>query len=497
MAGTPFWRILTEQNIRTTVIRWPVTFPPEKLNGRMLSGLGVVDIKGLLGKYSFYCEDEEGVDGAGNTILVEIENGCIETYVSGPLVAKGKGLSDVKAPMRITIKEENVKITVAGGHYSFKEGAWSEVMRARFKIGFLRNVSGIFRVYVVSTKPRFRMYMTSVQIDPEDPVLDVTYPREYSKELAKHIGLFYTLGMPEETKALTEGRIDDYVFLEQIRHVEEERKRMFFYELNRFRNGVYAFVFDSGDRLQHIFWSNKVLDGGEGLEIAPEIEKYYVEKDLMVGEVLEKIDEDTKLIVLSDHGFSSFERKVNMNNWLCEEGYIKRKTGGGSLLRFVDWEGTKAYALGFTSIYLNLKGREGKGVVERGDKDGLIDELIARMGEFMDPENGKPVFTNIYKGDDVYCGEYAHLAPDIVLGFSEGFRMAWRSGIGELDRKTVSDNVKKWKGDHLIDRTHVPGVVFTNFDIKRNKPEIMDVAPTVLELLGLDIPENMDGKAIC
>jgi predicted AlkP superfamily phosphohydrolase/phosphomutase len=492
MMGTPFWRVLTKKGIPSTVIRWPVTFPPEPVKGRMLSGLGVVDLKSMLNSYSFYTDELlQDSEGKEKVIQVKVNDNVIETYISGLLIRKKKGVQDLRVPMRITLKEDGVVVNVNDTEYSLKPKQWSRMIRVKFKIYVSMEVYGICNLYLESIKP-FRMYMSSVQIDPENQFLPITYPKEYGNELVNSIGLFYTLGMPEDTKVVTENKLNESVFLEQIGQIEKEREKMFWYEFERFKEGAYAFVFDAGDRLQHIFW--KEVKQGNKLDIPKEIEDYYIKKDRFIGEVMSRLDEDTKLIVLSDHGFSTFKRQVNINSWLVEEGYMRVTKREGSLFKFVDWDNTKAYSLGFTSLYLNLKGREGKGIVEEKEKEGLIDEIITKLGKIKD--GNKPVFTSVCKGLDIYHGEYTTLAPDIVLGFAPGYRMAWKSAIGQLDDEVIFDNQDKWRADHLIDRSHVPGVLFTNFKINKKNPSIIDIAPTVLKMFDVEIPEGVDGESL-
>jgi len=486
MKGDPVWRILSQNNMKSTIMRWPVTFPAEKVSGKMLSGLGVVDIKGLLNSYAFYTDEER----EGKTIKITKENNAIETHISGPMIRKKGELIEVKIPMSIAIKDDRITLTINEKEHSIKNNEWSDMVRTKFKVYVFAEVHGICRFYLESIEP-FRLYMTSIQIDPENPILQITHPKEYAKELVDQLGLFYTLGMPEDTKAVTDEKLPVSAFVQQIKHIEEEREKMFFYEFNRFDEGVLAFVFDAGDRLKHILWQNKSLEKGQ---IPKEIEEYYIEKDQFLGKVLSKIDDNTKLIILSDHGFNDFEREVNINTWLTKEGYMKIKESSGSLFEFVDWENTRAYSVGFTSIYLNLKGRESKGVVDESEKDQVINEIITKLKQLDD--SGNNVFTNIYKGKEIYKGEYAHLAPDIVVGFAPGYRMSWKNAMGEHGSEIISDNTGKWQGDHLIDRSHVPGVLFTNFKINKPNPSILDIAPTVLQVFNMEIPETMDGGVL-
>jgi len=502
MKGEPFWRVLSDNKIKTSVIRWPVTFPPEKITGRMLSGLGVVDIKGMLNSYSFYTDDTNLMEGEGKekVVSVEIKEGIIDTYLSGPLIRKGGEIKDARIDMKIEVDDEKKEILVKIGEdkHVVKEKNWSDIIRAKFKLYLFAEAYGVFDFYLDSIKP-FRMYMSSVQIDPCNQITNITYPKEYGKELVDNIGLFYTLGMTEDTKAVTEGKISTQVLFEQIKKIEEQREKMFWYEFDK-ENDCFAFVFDAGDRLKHIFWKRQDLSG-ENIDVPKEIEEYYIEKDKFIGEVLEKIDENMKVIVMSDHGFGNFNKQVNINSWLVKEGYMKSSeeldldSKENSLFNFVKWPETKAYSLGFTSVYLNLKSREGEGIVSDDEKDKLVDEIVMKLKELKDSDNKKNVFTNVYKGKEVYSGKHSSLSPDIVVGFNQGYRMSWKNAVGALDKEIISDNEEEWKGDHLIDRSHVPGVLFTNFKINKENPSIMDICPTVLGFFDLEGKE-IDGESL-
>jgi predicted AlkP superfamily phosphohydrolase/phosphomutase len=488
--GTPFWRITSSNGIPTSVIKWPVTFPAEKVNGRMLSGLGTVDIKGLLNSYSFYTMDdvETGPMDAGKIVKVARDGNEINTVLYGPRVREGGNVRESEVPMRIILGDRPV-IELQGNSYEVGEDGWSSWIRAVFSTGFMSGVHGIFKAYI-PREGEFSMYVTSVQIDPENQAYDITYPKSYGKELSNDIGLFYTMGQPEDTKAVNEGRISREVFLEQFREIEKEREDIFWHEFNRFSGGVLAFGFDSGDRMQHIFWGDNET-----------IEDYYIQKDGLVGEILEKIDGDTSLMIFSDHGFNSFKRSVCINTWLVENGYMTlvqepAADDPGTLFRYVDWGRTKAYSLGFASIFINLKGRESHGIVEEAEKDVLIDEIIQGLSKLRDTKTGKKPILNMYKGNEIYSGDFAGDAPDMIIGFDEGYRMSWENAIGGVRKNIIEDNNEEWRGDHLIDPSRVPGVLFTNFNITKEKPSLMDIAPTVLGLFGLDIPESMDGESL-
>lgn len=494
VTADPFWRTSSRQKIPTSVLRWPVTFPPEKIEGHLLSGLGVPDVRGLLSGYTYYTSEEvENSKGPEKNIKVTLNGDAIQTEIYGPRKRQGDKLTDIKAPLQITIKGEKAMLALQGKTYEVPEGGWSQWMQIKFKIGFMNNAYGIAKAYLISTQP-FKMYLTAVQIDPENPLHHISHPNEYSAELARQIGLYYTLGIAEDTGALNDKKIDDKAFLEQIWQLEEEREKMFWAEFERFKKkgGVFAFVFDSSDRLQHMFWEENAFN--KTLKIHPEIEKYYVKKDAFLGKVLEQIG-DAPLIIVSDHGFSSFQRAVSINRWLVDNGFMTLKQepeDDGGLFKYVDWSKTKAYALGFNSIYLNVKDREKYGIVE--DKEEIENELIEKLANLTD--EGRKVIYKLYTSRDLYSGNQTPEGPDIIIGYNPGYRTSWQTAIGGLTKETIFDNDKHWKADHLIDSSFVPGILFTNFKITKEKPEQKDIAPTVLKLIDAPVPQNMDGESL-
>jgi predicted AlkP superfamily phosphohydrolase/phosphomutase len=245
----------------------------------------------------------------------------------------------------------------------------------------------------------------------------------------------------------------------------------------------------------HNFWDDKISQA---------VRAYYVEKDRFLGEVLDRIDSETALMVLSDHGFTGFKRAVSINTWLVENGYmtLTREIGevdekhSGDLFKFVDWKNTRAYSLGFASVYVNLKGREGKGIVEENEREKLVNEIVEKLEGLTDLATGEKVITRLYRGKDVYKGEFIKNSPDIIIGFRQGYRMGWQNAIGGLTPEVFSDNLKKWDGDHIVDPSHVPGVLFTNFGIEKQDPHQVDVAPTILVMLGLEVPKEMEGEPL-
>jgi predicted AlkP superfamily phosphohydrolase/phosphomutase len=202
---------------------------------------------------------------------------------------------------------------------------------------------------------------------------------------------------------------------------------------------------------------------------------------------------------------------VNLNTWLVENGYMtfqgqpgeSKKTladlfGRGRYFEGVDWNQTKAYAVGLGQIYFNLRGREGKGIVSSGaEYVALQKEIRAKLLALVDPKDGKPVFRDIYLRDDIYHGEYLANGPDLQVGFNDGYRVGWQDTLGGVAAAVIEDNMLKWSGDHCATATEISGgVLFINRPLGPDvSPNIMDLAPTILRLLGVPVPAGLDGKA--
>ena len=177
------------------------------------------------------------------------------------------------------------------------------------------------------------MYVTPIQIDPESPALPISHPAYYAAYLAKLLGSFATVGMAEDTWALNEGVIDEAAFLDQAYRIQDEREAMFENALAHSTRGVVACVFDTSDRVQHMFsaisTANPARAGAAPSKISTCAWIVWPAKPCSMP------PPDTVLFVLSDHGFCSFRRAVNLNSWLHQNGYLAlnrtRQPAGGIL----------------------------------------------------------------------------------------------------------------------------------------------------------------------
>ena len=501
--GTPFWEAAAAAGVNSTVIRWPVSFPPDKYKSKALAGLGAPDIKGSLGRYAFYTEKTTPEDehSRGQVVPTEFKGDAAETKLYGPLAASfGR---PKPTTLDLTMIRSGDRLELKGPcNVTLKQGQWSDWQTFTFDLGLTGGkVRGIARFYLTNLKP-LQLYLTPIQIDPYAPNFPLSQPEGYAAELAKAVGGPYaTLGMPEETKGLSEGRIPDEAFLEMCRSINNERKKMFDFELGRFNDGLFVCVFDTSDRIQHMFYrlahpDHPLYDKDLAAKFGSAIEDHYVEMDGVIGQALAAADDQTALMIVSDHGFNSYTRSVHLNNWLAEAGYLTLKDhdpkANGELFEFVDWSRTKAYALGFGSIYLNLDDREKNGQVKPGaEADKLAAEISQRLLDFKDPQGGAKVVEKVHAKKDVYSGPLADQAPELVVGYRPPYRVSWTTAIGGVGPALITENEQKWAGDHCIDASFVPGVMAGNFKINNQSPAQAQTAATALKLLGLEPIKGM------
>ena len=505
--GKAFWEILEEHGVPTTIFRAPANFPPIDVPVIQLSGMGTPDIQGTYGTFSFYTDGDtdefEDVSG-GKVFPVSVINNKVEAKIFGPqnVFKKDKPQSFVKFSAFIDPENPIAKITVQNHQILLKQGEWSDWISLKFElIPFLESVNGICRFYLKEVHPDFKLYVTPVNIDPSSPAMPISTPVDYSEELYEELGYFYTQGIPEDTKALTEKVLDDGEFLQQTNIVFKEESDMFDYELNKFKSGVLFFYFGRVDQLSHMFWRTMDSDHpahDPGTKYRMVIENIYREADVILKKALKKLDNNTTIMVLSDHGFAPFYRAFNLNTWLKNEGYVSLVDDSeGGFLQNVNWSQSRAYGMGFNGLYLNIEGREKYGIVQVGiKKNALMEEISAKLIAIRDPETGKQVISRIYRADEIYSGQYVREVPDLVIGYNKGFRASTDTVLGKFSKGIIEDNIDKWSGDHLIEAKFVPGILLSNKKIQSRNPALYDIAPTILAEFGIPKQKWMVGSPV-
>ena len=534
--GTAFWSYLGRQDIPCVIHRVPVNFPPVGDGAITLSGMGTPDIQGTNGTYAYYTDapppDYESATG-GKIFITDVINGVAKGKLYGPpndfidydRIQRKTGRSvpyqerKASIPFTVYVDADNpvARLEIDGQEVFLQEGEFSPWMEVNFSLlptpGFIRwlwhdviSVKGSVRFYLKSTHPDFGLYITPVQISPLHPALPISTPPEYASELAEAIGAYYTQGMPEDTKALEKDVFGNADFMKQAAIIADEETRMAQYELDRFEEGFIFLYFSVIDQVGHVMW--RTMEGQENhpayvADLDDPFKEVYVELyehlDRVVGTALEYVDDETCFVVMSDHGFSSWKRAFDLNRWLYDNGYLQLKPGiaptSVQYLQGVDWQNTTAYALGINGLYINQLGREKYGVVPPGPaKERLMREISEKLEAVVDPVTGSRPVQKVYTRDEIYSGEYVDIGPDAQIGYDIGYRASDECAVGEITDTVLSNNTRRWSGDHCQDYRKVPGILLTNRPVKLSNPTLIDLAPSILTLLGVDPPAEMEGR---
>ena len=508
----PFWTILGERRIWSTILRVPITFPPDRFYGAELSAMSVPDLLGTQGTFMLFTTRPASArfKEGGIRVPVEVHGDAITTVITGPDNGFVKGHPPLTSPLTIRLDRApasgtaRAHLTLGDTTLTLAPGELSAWVPMAFRAAPGVTVSGIARCQVLELGEHFSLYVSPINLDPERPAMPISHPDYYAGYLAKRHGSYATLGLAEDTWALNEGVTDDATFLEQAHDIDDERRTMFLGALEQLRSGALVCVFDATDRIQHMFWRylderNPAYGNAVPTGHRHAIRELYQKNDRLVGEVLQSLSPKDVLMVISDHGFSAFRRGVNLNAWLRREGYLTLRAGtDGSTewLRDVDWSKTRAYCLGLSGMFLNLHGREQSGIVAPGaEAAALKAEIIAKLASLPDTDGGEIGVREAFDTAVIYDGPYRENAPDLIIGYNAGYRTSWDCATGMVSGPVFEDNTKAWSGDHCIDPRLVPGVMFCNRTVEASGDlSIVDIAPTALRLFGIQPPAHMDGR---
>ena len=296
---------------------------------------------------------------------------------------------------------------------------------------------------------------------------------------------------------------------------------------------IFTVVFSSTDKIQHKFWRYHHKNGSKYKDV---IDESYIEIDKYLGKFLDLVPKNTAVFIVSDHGFCKLEGGVVINNILKDNGYmvtkksklsskvfrkcakflfkIHKKVFGiryksilkryfpkigsklASSLAYTDinWARTKAFSVSAGNVCVNLKGREPEGCVSKEDYEDVRSSIINTLKEIKD--NGVAVFNGVYKREEVYDGDFLKEAPDIIVNFRDGYR-GIMFGFGGNEHIIKSDDIfiADNSGTHAQDGVFIVSGHAVKGSLKK-KPRIIDVAPTILTLLGLKPTKEMDGVVL-
>ncbi len=546
--GTSFWVVGGRAGVRSDILTVPVTFPPEDVpNGNLLSGLPLPDIRGTMGTFSYYATDlsryEEGNTEMGGILKhLVFEGDTAVTDLEGPpspivrkqiedirrrgpnlaeadraRIAELQAVQDVRVPMTIRWNRgaKTASIDIQGDTIQLRQGEWTKWIDLTFKVNLLVKPHGMVQMLLMNAGNELQLYISPVNFEPGRPPVPMSSPASFAGDLYRQLGYYRTLGWAEATWPLNEGRMDEKTFMDDLMVAFDDRARVI---LNRIDAGDWDLmvgVIESTDRVQHMMWrlidpKHPMYDAALAAQFGDSIERVYRKADAFVGEVVRRVGPDVPILIVSDHGFHTWRKAVNLDTWLVQQGYLavtgqqagdKKLAdlfGGGTFWENVDWSRTRAYAMGIGQIYFNLRGRESKGIVSPGaEASQLADELSAKLLTMKDPDDGTPIVRAVYKRDDIYRGEYLQNAAELQVGMSEGYRVSWQTTLGGSPAGIVYPNTRKWSADHGgYDFAITAGVLVSNRPITTKTPSIMDIAPTVLKYFNVPIPGDVDGKPI-
>ena len=525
--GGAFWDVLVEAGVKTTIYRMPANYPPPQASGRglfsCLCGMGTPDVRGTYGVFTLYTPHAplSGRQVSGGQMRHWfVRDHRAKGTLTGPanvLLAPDNGNAPLTVDFQVVRDPEAdaVKIEIQDQVAVLNAGDWSDWIAVDLEtgipgsavlsvVGAPTSVPAMVRFFVKEVHPDLEVYVTPLNIDPKRPANPISTPG-FAAQLAESTGRFFTTGIPQDTKALRHGALNEEQFLSQCRIVLDERIEQYRHALQRFDAGVLFFYFGAVDQLSHMFWRDQ--DPRHPGRRPDEAQRYgnviaeaYEEMDGLVGEAQTVLDERDTLIVMSDHGFDSFRRSVNLNTWLLEAGYLRlidpQQQTQAQLYSNVDWARTRAYALGLNGLYVNLRGREKYGIVEPGAAyDTLLRDLTRELSQLQD-EDGSPCVARVYRVKKLYPQADPAVAPDLLVGYARGYRASWATALGGMPSAVIEDNLERWSGDHCNAHDLVPGILVTNRQVKSDQPTLADIGPSILSTLGLPIPDWMSGTPL-
>jgi predicted AlkP superfamily phosphohydrolase/phosphomutase len=528
--GTPWWDVLIDHEIDTEVYRIPGNFPTPVSNAKVLGGMGTVDLRGGFGTYTLYTDRVvEKKNPKGDVEYVSVQDldldGVPETASSvlkgppdqfhlepGQIPSSGDYLT-ARVTIHIDPDHDSAVVEVGTGKTLVEQGKWSDWVEVSFDLlpmGMMP-VTGAVRFYAQELRPNLRLYASPVNISPAGPFMPITSPDEFVEDIFSGVGFFYTQGMPEEQEALKDGVFSDDEYIEQVALIQEDTDRMIGFALDRFEPGDASFVYLSDIDLQcHMLWRHgdpkhagaahhPAFDPASASKHKHDIEKFYRDVDATLGKIRGRLPADTLLIVMSDHGFQPYTRKLHLNAWLRDAGYLTMKDGktsGHILTGDVDWSKTRAYGVGFNGLYLNIAGREAEGIVSEGQTDALLAEISGKLEALRDPKGGKAVVLEMYESSEIYSGPRTSEAPDAIVGYNEGYGCSDESTLGEITEAVLEDNTSRWSGNHLMSPDVVPGILLINRKISGDGHDLTDVTATVLSHYGIEPLPDMTGEPV-
>jgi predicted AlkP superfamily phosphohydrolase/phosphomutase len=510
-AAPTLGEILAEAGRTAYILKVPGTFPPPAAQGGTLAGFGMPDLLGTFGVSALYTTDPSGKRAAapeGEELVHPLEpigSGQWRARVAGP----------AKTSVSFVVRRDGNRIVLsleAEGQRPaavLGPGDWSGWVRQTFSVPGRGPVSGICRFKLLSSGPVLSLYRTAVQCAPDSPLYPLSQPPGFSARLADLVGLYATVGMPSDMDGVRRGVVDLETFLQDayanwgqqidmtLRLMAETSWDLLF---------THLFTIDNA---QHLFWKyqdphHPGYDASLGAQYRLEIERAYRWLDAQVGRLLADIDRFTNVVVVSDHGGLPVYRLVYLNAWLAVQGYLepREEVRGGEAAR-LDWDRTRAAMYGTGGVWLNVHGREPRGIVSPGAPyEALRHEIAEALLAWRDPETGEPVIAQVLRGEQVYGASARSSGPDLIPALRPGYGLGRGEGLGRVivGRPLIIPNQSPWSGGHegpyLPSDAQGIGILWGP-RVPRGgtlaDAALRDIAPTVLSLLGVGAPGSVEG----
>jgi predicted AlkP superfamily phosphohydrolase/phosphomutase len=534
--GVAFWKMLADRGVPAFIWRMPANFPVEPAKGLSFSGMMTPAIDSAYGRCTSWTTDPTAASfGASSRIIPVSEfDGRIDTYLSGPDNAFKEHGEAARIDVRVFLDREvnAATVEIADRLIVLQPGQWSDFVRVSFDLlpVATASVKGIVRFHLRSLSP-FELYASPVNIDPMDPIVPVSEPSGASAEVARAVGLFYTQGMPEDVNALKEEILTDVEFMQQSDLVHHEGTRLMDYAVQRWlaeKDGGFLFFYFSGvDLCGHMMWRHADAEHPfhdpafarsdssswskrDGSTWGDVVEDLYLRMDGVIGDLRAQLPDDATLLVISDHGFATFRRKFSLNTWLLDHGYLVLKEGRTKersrddpehepvyVMDAVDWSRTRAYGIGFSGLYLNLKGREVGGIVEPGAQaDALVLEIKAALEAVRDGDERPIVRCDV--ASEVYHGTRTREAPELIVGYNAGYGNSDESSTGRIPHDVLEDNDRSgtFTGSHLMAPEVVPGTLLCNRKVAPGNHRLEDVTVEILKSYRVAPAPGMRGKPV-
>jgi predicted AlkP superfamily phosphohydrolase/phosphomutase len=509
--GKAFWETLEEHGVPCMIVRMPANFPVSGTATYELSGMGTPDVRGTYGTFSYFTTDRSEYlakrdVGGGNVYRVRVLDGKVEATLEGPpnpfLAPEGKReppRAQAVFAVHVDPDEPYALIEIGDEERLLAVGEWSDWVPVSLPLIPTQSIAVEARFYLKELRPEFRLYATPLSYDPMNAGIPLSRPASFAKEIAEANGRFYTQGMPEDTKALDGGILTVDEFLAQARIAGDELLAEYPWVFEKFdrefpEKGLLFYYTGNLDQTSHMIYQlgdslHAAYDSANAARHAGVIPGIVEGFDRTVGWTLERLRPDDLLIVMSDHGFSSWRRAMHLNSWLRDEGYLVPKDPEAVDLGYflnIDWGRTRAYALGLNGLYVNLRGREAQGIVDPADRRGLLEEIAYKLVKVLDPATGMPAVTKVYLAEDAYHDRgHLEVGPDAVVGYALATRGSNESALGELPKEIFVDNLEPWGADHCMDHVTVPGMLATSRPLAKEAPTLQSLAAAILAEFGV------------